>query len=1381
MSVQAQDILMRFTAQDKASPVYQQVVKAAQDVERQTGKANAELVRLGESTIAVVKTLDAHAKALDNNARSTRQASDNWEKGGKIAADFAKGLLSTLGGLSLLAGGAVAAGHALAGFLDDALQRSQKLHESIADISALNPTLDTSNLLEQLTDLEGRVGVLGDKLADIYKRAAGPAKGDAEDTLILTGELASGARGARQDPSAWATAAVQTMQAYNLTIADTARIQNVLTVSMQDSYGQGDKMLGLWGSVNKAAANAGTSLEANAAAMVVLAQGGGDLEENLRALKGLYDALSTEQARNQLHELGVVTEGAGGQLLGLDVILKQLNTRIGEMDPAKQKEFISGLFQDRDVRNAAQTLLGSYEDLAEQQQKNIALTDASAKAQEDYYTSEQGHIDRVNAGIDAYLTKLGELIDLRRHAAGLTSILEDDTKNRQMVEVQRVGPAQYLQNHSPDEVKGFRDAFKELDDILTKYERDQARANGTLDALGGIVGGVISGVSGLTSGVLSVTGALEEEYRAVHQVSSEYETFVTWHGQVLDSSNSLIPTLEGVSSEFNQIYQEAARLTQGGQFGGFASAAEQDLANVAQALKDSSRELATWQAIAAEPMPLEGFFGVLASGGLAHQINSLRERIRELMEDAKRIADEVKANSPEAKQATDNFNKFAQQERYAASMTRAQDALNASTERYNNTIQALQDQQYKLQTALRDDSTPELAAARQQLDDATANLKDGTDRYDASIQKLNDDLKDTRDAGDKALEPLIADLKDAKDALDTWSSGASDVMDILNDQLYDLQEAERRTRAESEGILAPFIAEAKEAADTLQTLEDEMSAQDAMYGRARANVEELVDELDELEHATLDPLRDEIQGLQDDLYDLQAAEEAAVRPFEDMLYGQAQALQDAQDAVKALADEYADRLNPLQKELNALQKEAQAQENADKLHEEALSVENLAARLASAKKGTSEYLEIQRQLARAQNQQARDTRIIQLQDQIGGIEEERDEALAAANERVEAAQREYDATRESIEQIKRKYELEARAIEDSLRSKQREYDQEKRTFDQRREQYRKDIDDIDDEQRAYDRAQQAKIENAKSVVAWTQAALENEQANRKLIDDTAAAAVESQQGLIRSTQHIQEVTSRSLKDAVEVAQGAYDDVKGFYDGLVTAAQGKIDKEKEDALAFEQSAKDQVDDAALYYKDLRQQYTDNINRIGDQIRATQATAGHAQDAAKKVIEAERRKQLAYLTTLKYLNMINETNKNGGVADPSKLPPVSEYGDDQELPPGYTDPPPPGGKSGKSGKAPVGGGGGGGGGGTPPETPIDPRAKSAVPDLPVPGGTIAGMSVGSINLQVALNVGGSTLAGDPTKESTYYPVAEAMFGSVQTVLSQKYGVKIAVVPS
>lgn len=1346
--------------------------------------------------------LRAEQKAIDDERRATEEAEKAKKKlltaqesATANTLSFVRGLASSVFHFSLLAGSIVAAGHLLGNFFNQALTDSDKLQKSIDDLSSLAPTIDTAPLYDQFRMLEEQTGVLSDKITAVYSRAAQAARGNAPDTAALTETLIGGAQGGRQDPDAWATAVIGAMNAYEKKVADVAHIQDVLTLAIQNSYGAGKVLTDRFAELAQNGAQVHASLETVAAMYDTVAKHGGDAGKNVDSVRAVFAAMATSPVIDMLHQMGIATADASGNALDLSQVLDQLEKKLAGLTTTARDKIIANVIPDRDAQAALKILLGDMATVTKLQQDFTDSVGASKKAQDTFLDTATAKMERIKALQQSWAEWLGNLANIPKHVA--EAIVDVQNINDGMDAMERFGKARdALVESNPEAWKQFQATmrFDEVGHLQDKFADLAPRLDefvGRLQAAGAagkeMTPALIEGILKYMAELYKLPALHKQSFDSAYEMAKAFghvkqataettpevqkaeDAYTQWAGKVLDSSSYLQASLTGVSEAVNKVYRESASLLSENSFGQFATAAERDLAQTIAKIEELNTKVRFLRSLSSGSYP-----------GQQGQLDSSQAELRKLLADAEAQTLAIQRASPKAAEAQIKFADFTEQVAGTERMDAAQQHLTNVTEEYNRQLTALKDTQREYQNQLRDDSTPELAAAKQDLADKTEHLANVTRHYDNELQMLSNALDQTRTSAKGVLDPLAESLQKAQAALDAFNTGAEQVNTILRDDLFALVAAQKQVQAESVVFLQPLIDAAEKAKNAVAAITEATQAKDEEFANTAYLINENLKRLDALYKPRMDPLKQDIADLNAALEESRQKEAEALQPIQDAIYAQSEALREAQAEVKRLAAHYAAELVPLQAEYNALKREEARQAEQDKLHAEQLTVENLSARLAQARVGSGEFLSLQEQLAKAKNQQGRDVRLDALGQQIQGIEDERDAALAAAKERQDAEAELLAQLQLKEQQVKRQFELDRRADEATLRDKKAELAQEEANYNRFKAIYQARLEAVRNEQEEYDHAQHLKELDAAATLKLADANLASARTSRKVLEDSAAYAVAAQNELITNTEHAQEVARRQYTATVGVAKKAYDDQKKYWDDLIGLIGDKITATQKDATEFEKAAKADVKTADEQYKLVREAIQKNIDKIGDQIIALGKTATEAEATATRFVKAEQQKQTELAKTIAMQNALNDLVKNGGV-----LPAGFVLPDGTHLPTGYTPPagepagPPPGGD-----KAPPGHPAG-----LPLEQPVGAFKVTGSTDYgltPVPTKTMQSFGGGggggafSINtLHVDLSGAGSAALlgpGDPTDDKHWDKVAEAIHRSTQRVLRTKYGKQI-----
>jgi hypothetical protein len=465
----------------------------------------------------------------------------------------------------------------------------------------------------------------------------------------------------------------------------------------------------------------------------------------------------------------------------------------------------------------------------------------------------------------------------------------------------------------------------------------------------------------------------------------------------------------------------------------------------------------------------------------------------------------------------------------------------------------------------------EAAAAAKKADDQgdttrqtqeyVANLKakQAVTAADAALTQEEATLKGQQDALTAALkqngkdeEAALAEpgrnLKEAQEAQAQEAAYYATKLHDLGGEMKGLQADMKAFDDSSKTALQPFIF----AVDIAQNALDSLRASTALAD----------EEFDRMGHA-----------LSDQMYQAQQAEDAALKPLQANLDAVNDRLATLRDEQAAISWQYEQKLVPLQKELNELQASDVHQQHIDKLHQEQVSVENLAARMALAT--GAERAQLAGQLAAAQSQQGRDTKEFSLEERITRINAERDAALQSVNEQIHAAEQQQKAAQAQYDAQKKIFELQKQNIADNqalLEHQRQEYDY---------EQHQKELADQDDVTKAQNRLTE----------------LQNIQ---KTIHDAKQKGIDDLQEIINKTNENADTIAQRNQNIVNSYQQTFNDIKGAFDSKGADIQQKITDFNDNKDKLLQPFKDAADAAHKMASDLSEAYgiVEHIDTMND---------------------------------------------------------------------------------------------------------------------------------------------------------------------------------------
>jgi TP901 family phage tail tape measure protein len=355
--VDINNIKVQFTGDDKGLT----------DLQRQILQLQREELELAAKVNASYEQSAAAVTAL--NSRMGDLHSTNQKTAGSLG-DITRGAAASLFGFSLLAGGAVVAGHEIASFAQSSVAETRKLEQEIANISSIKPEIDTSALYAQLSDMQTRVPATAHQLAQDYYNIASSIQASAYDTLTLTKQTAEGARAALADVGVWGAGVVGVLNAYKMGIEDVNHVQDVFFLTVKNGVITGQQLATTFGPVAQGAQAAGQSFEFAAAAAAAVTKEGGNAADNMTRLKDLFEHFGGEKAQQELHRLGVETTDQNGKFLSFITILEQLKTKLDVLSEANRAKVLQDIFPDVRARQGLDILLRELPNLRDYLKQN---------------------------------------------------------------------------------------------------------------------------------------------------------------------------------------------------------------------------------------------------------------------------------------------------------------------------------------------------------------------------------------------------------------------------------------------------------------------------------------------------------------------------------------------------------------------------------------------------------------------------------------------------------------------------------------------------------------------------------------------------------------------------------------------------------------------------------------------------------------------------------------------------------------------------------------------------------------------------------------------------------------------------------------------------
>ena len=1034
-----------------------------------------------------------------------------------------RGFASSLFGFSLLAGGWVALGHEVGNIIGYAIRQSDMLRDKISEISGLAPELDTSKLFQQFNDMEARSGVMAERLVDDFIKVEEHLGNEGVNAAEANAEaIGRWAEAMHQSHDKATEAVLATTDAYELSGKEIPRVLDILTVAIQNAHGAGRQLIAMWPEMVGAGSQAGLSLDQIASSMVSLTQHGGNVAENFRAIKSVWQQMGIERVQQGFHDIGVDIKDNIGVTRSWDDILSDLSTKLRGYSDAAKDATLGKIIPDRDARQSLKILLEDYERLP-------ASYDKAQQAGNAYWDSQQGRLEKAKAGVDSWLNSMGSIINIPQHLAGLT-LVWDGLTNKQTETKSALDEYIDAMNRNDSITQSMMGTLDREDRTLKQvgesFRQGSAEANSFASVMEGLQASVMQSMDG--AGVAANDMAAQSDQALKEYQDAVNETKIVVNGVTIEVSDNWDAHSERVENAKQKVVTAIKDL----------EAAHTDFQEKA---KNSTGVVATfWQTMAtivenAAARARAAMSAILRASRFADQ--TVSHASSERAEDP-RTRDYTTPTRP-----NDEWAKYYQEQANKDYLKATAPWLLEKPARGkggggSNAADNIEDAKRQLQQELLlEDAHNKVKAAQDALDEAQNRWNDTINETEKSIKGLQQ-AEYEQVTGHAA--PLRQALEGAQKALEDFSHASERDIHTLDIRLHELDESLKQLNRSAAAALKP-LEEGAEAASRAITMHQR-------YVRDTGN-----------------EYTKQLHDVNEQLYQLDQQQ----KPYNDELEAQQRTLQQ-------ISDLYDSQIIPLQTELNSLKERERQMDAADRLHDEAVEIDNIAARMAGAT--DAERRQLQFQLDKARQRHALHEREEALEARINKLEADKEGALRAQEERIRATQKEIEV----IEARRKVVEEEQAAIQH--RQQEFEYEQSQRALELTHQQEAAQ-DALEAEQRLWD---------ARKTAA--------EEYRLKLQDVRDAQAYNDQE------------TARTLGEAVYNAQQTYDQWKTVFDNTIADLNQLKEKQQEAAKAEIDPLKDAKDAAVAYEKNLRDsfQHSEKIDRLMDTI---QQNTKKAADAAK----------------------------------------------------------------------------------------------------------------------------------------------------------------------
>ena len=1070
--------------------------------------ADAMKKAAGETDVASKATV-AHGKALEETTGKARGMFAGMAQGSNEIEKFGRGLLNSTAGISVFAGGAVAAGVVVGNFVTDSVGKFQALESEVANISSIAPEIDTSKLFSQLSDLQTKIPATSQALAQSYYNIASSVTGSQQQLLDLTEKTARGAIAARTDTQTWASATIGLMQAYHLSLDQVDTVQDKLFTGIKNGVFTGQQLATQLGELAQSGHTAGVSLDELMALIVAVSREGGNFAQNANNLNNYLQKIQTKEAQAQLQQLQVQVVDSNGKYRDQIQVLTELGQALAGMTEGARSHALQDIFPDLQARQALTVLLSEL------------------------------------PGIPHWL---------------------DESKDSAGQAEQAIGKA--------------------MDTSAAKTQLATGRVNEFKEGLGGAIS--TGGINLIDAHVT----AWEELGKKIHEAT-----------QALAEFNNNVPIFQHVATDAEN---NAAAV---------AKQAEQTRI-LGKYMREANDEANRAKANAAQPPsydPLtEGEQQGQAVDNAAHtpgvptpdpgysdeQRKEEEARARAAQEDAGKVLEQEEKDAKKLKDAMEKaaeakrqYDEAMQRNAGAQATAAAQEHLNQVTAEYKKQLDAADD-------ALDRDSKSAKAAEKQATDAVTA-AQDNLNNVTASYKVLLSDLAAQERAVTAAEKADLADQQTVIDALKSNLTGFTEAstdairnMDTeINNETLDLQ----YLKEAGTNAMSILEANAREATDALARLREETQAGDEALQNLAASYDA--------------KMREANRQQRNDMMSYDAAVAAIT-----------ERIKNEEAAIKDIAARYDGELIPAQRRLRELQEEEARDDRAKKLHDEGVSIENLAAQMAQLIPGSARYLELQRQQNELRKAHTRHEEEAGLEDRIAKLEDEK-------KAETERAQAQIEADRAALAQAQERQRAEAQLWAD------------------RKELIQAEIDAVAEQRRKYDRQQREREQQAQGDVTRTTNAVQNFKDYTRAEESAKQTELDALLFLRAGRSQADGEHERLLNNEISRLTLSADSIKKSYEEQISKINDETAALTLTAGQAEDTAKAVVKAAQDMEKDTKDHWQAIIDKDNDYRTGIQDTATKQEESARTQVNALQNVQQEIANNLSLINAYNAAIKSG----------------------------------------------------------------------------------------------------------------------------------------
>jgi hypothetical protein len=962
-----------------------------------------------------------------------------------------RGFASSVFNFTLLAGGWVAAGHIIGNAVRDAINAAEELDRGLAKLKANVPDLDLGKIRAEIMEAQRESGVLATVIIDNFSRVQQSIQGTDEALLTFATDLGQSAKANSQNQVSYTDAVVGSMQAYKLELSDAAHVQDVVATSIEHAGGKATTLVARFNELNQSASEANQTLDENAAAMVALANSGGNVVNLYQGLKQIYEQLPSERVVKGFREIGVSVLDVDKKIRPLGEILSDVKAKLESMPQGEQSKALSNIFSDRTASETLRSLITLYPQYSAALDRNTVTTGQNAQKVQEFRDSLEGSKASVDAFFGAIGQGFGTLVDYKGHIAGLVDVTKaaagaNQTNNaatKDWIATQQQADA--LATGTLDQYGNWVQATKEVGEAHTA-------AGGEIQGFSEVVADTISkavesagaldtesanSLKNLDSNYLATSLSIEDHLddydKFMASVTDSVRTKIDQHAQAYsDLRNNLSADLAALQIEHANYQSKVQTTTGAASIAAFVHAQNvaNDMRSIQQNLQAAEQEWNNYYAAAGGSL-VQRFntakIGLQGATNTADIAAANAKGAHEIANDADKSKTAADAAQLHAHANTEDAKATLAADQAILQKSQALDQLRGETGKSAETMAA--------EAQVARDS---MAVTKAQVTEINAAAKATIARNDAAAAKRNnaaDKKADTAaDAGRRVEEQLnearaTEAVTKARQDLDRLVKQYDGDLDHLRSTMHQMEQQDKvvldglKAGWERAKVAAEVYAESSKRG-VAELTEKVYQDQQAIYALEQS-WKSLI-EADKRELAGVLSYLRQVEAettAQDQRFDRQAHEisqraQAVEDEMETARRGEAvlnDELEREQRARTALADLWESRILPVQLRLQAIREQERKLDTADKLHEEATGIENIAARLAVAT--GAERTQLQFQLDAARRRHALHTEEENLQQRLTKLENDRDAALRGADAQIKATQARIEATRDEEKAI----------------------------------------------------------------------------------------------------------------------------------------------------------------------------------------------------------------------------------------------------------------------------------------------------------------------------------------------------------------------------